>query len=277
MAPLVSRVSPQAREADLERELRDHLELEAEEQRAAGLSPQEAAYAAHRALGNTLKIEEDVRAAWGSHWFETFVQDVGYAFRTLRKSPGFTAVAMLTLALGIGANTAIFSVIENVLFHPLPYDHPEQLIEVWNTYLPAVPLGGITPGDFQDWRTQATTVSAVGGFSWSESGANLTGDESPARVKINHASANLFPMLGAKPVRRALFSFPPKTAPAARRSSFSLIISGKAVSALIRACLAASSRSTASVTPSWACFPAISAYSIRLICGCPSASTATTH
>ena len=194
-----------AREADLKHELRDHLELEAEERRTAGLSPQEAAYAAHRALGNTLKIEEDARAAWGFQWLETFVQDVRYAFRMLRKSPGFTAVAVLTLALGIGANTAIFSVIENVLLHPLPYDHPQQLIEAWNTYLPAVPLAGLSPGDFQDWRTQATTVSAMGGFSWNEFAANLTGDESPARVKINYASANLFPMLDVKAVAGRFF------------------------------------------------------------------------
>src|SRR5215831_641398 len=79
-----------AREADLERELRDHLELEADEQRAAGLSLQEADYAAHRALGNTLKIEEDVRAAWGFQWLETLVQDVHYGLRQLRRSPGFT-------------------------------------------------------------------------------------------------------------------------------------------------------------------------------------------
>jgi putative ABC transport system permease protein len=138
-------------------------------------------------------------------WFETFVQDVRYALRMLRKSPGFTAVAVLTLALGIGANSAIFSVIENVLLQPLPYDHPQQLIEVWNTYLPAVPLGGLSPGDFQDWRTQATTVSAMGGFSWNESGVNLTGDESPEHVKINYASANLFPMLGVRPVAGRLF------------------------------------------------------------------------
>src|SRR5215471_14522263 len=110
----------QERDADLARELRDHLDLEADERRAAGLSPEEAAYAAHRALGNTLKIEEDVRAARGFPWLETCVQDVRYAFRTLRKSPGFTTVAVLTLAIGIGANTAIFSLIDGFVFRPLP-------------------------------------------------------------------------------------------------------------------------------------------------------------
>ena len=133
------------------------------------------------------------------------MQDVKYGLRMLAKAPGFATVAVLTLALGIGANTAIFSVIENVLLRPLPYDHPQQLVEIWNTYLPAVPLGGLSPGDFQDWRTQATTVSAMAGFSWIEAGANLTGNESPERVKINYASANLFPMLGAKPVVGRLF------------------------------------------------------------------------
>jgi putative ABC transport system permease protein len=134
----------------------------------------------------------------------TLGQDLRYGLRLLVKSPGFTAVAVLTLALGIGANTAIFSVIENVLLRPLPYDHPQQLIEIWNTY-PTVPLAGLPPGDFQDWRTQATTVSTMGGFSWYEFGTNLTGDESPARVRINYASANLFPVLGVKPVIGRLF------------------------------------------------------------------------
>lgn len=139
---------------------------------------------------------------------ETPLQDLRYGLRMLRKSPGFTAVAVLTLALGIGANTAIFSVIESVLLRSLPYDHSQQLIEIWNTYLPAVPLGGLSPGDFHDWQQRATTVSEMAGFSWYQWGANLTGDESPQRVKLNYASSNLFPMLGAKPVAGRFFSPP---------------------------------------------------------------------
>jgi putative ABC transport system permease protein len=135
----------------------------------------------------------------------TILQDLRFALRMLAKAPGFTAVAVLTLSLGIGANAAIFTVIENVLLRPLPYQHPQKLIEIWNTYAPAVPISGIPPGDFFDWRREATTVSEMGAFSWYQWGANLTGDGNPQRVKINYASANLFVMLGAKPVAGRLF------------------------------------------------------------------------
>ena len=192
------------RDQELEEEIQSHL-MAARDRMECGESGDEGRHAVQREFGNALLVKELTREMWGRGWVERLRQDVRYALRQLRKNPGFAAVAIFTLALGIGANTAIFSVIENVLLHPLPYDHPQQLIEVSNTYLPAVLFAGLSPGDFQEWRTQATTVSAMGGFSWDESGANLTGDGSPARVKINYASANLFPMLGVKPADGRFF------------------------------------------------------------------------
>jgi putative ABC transport system permease protein len=136
-----------------------------------------------------------------------FWRDVRYSLRMLRKSPGFAAVAVLTLALGIGANTAVFSVIESVLLRPLPYAHSQNLIEVWNTYLPAVPLGGLSSGDFFDWQKEATTVSQMAASGWiNQWGANLTGDGSPQRVRLNYATSNLFSMLGKKPLVGQFFT-----------------------------------------------------------------------
>jgi predicted permease len=115
------------REDDLDKELRDHVDLEAEDRMAAGLPPSEARAVAARELGSVAMIKEDVREAWGTAWIERLRQDLAFAFRLMRKAPGFTATAILTLAIGIGASTAIFSQINAVFWKPLPVDRPQEL------------------------------------------------------------------------------------------------------------------------------------------------------
>jgi hypothetical protein len=121
------------REKELDRELEAHLDLEAEEQLESGLSPREARYAAQRAFGSTTLVREDLHAIWQSIWLERLASHIKYAARSLRKNPGFTVVAILTLALGIGANTAIFSAIDALMLRPLPFSSPDQLVRIYST------------------------------------------------------------------------------------------------------------------------------------------------
>ncbi|HEY6946383.1 MAG TPA: ABC transporter permease [Candidatus Acidoferrum sp.] len=129
---------------------------------------------------------------------ESLLKDIRYSARTLSKNPGFAAVAVLTLALGIGANTAIFSVVENVLLRPLPYPHPENLVQIWNTYPPQAPRAPLSPGDYADWRLQNASFSEMGGYAQMSQGFNLTGEGEPQRVLGSYASAGLFPLLGIR-------------------------------------------------------------------------------
>ncbi len=136
---------------------------------------------------------------------ENLWQDLRHGLRALRKSPGFTAVAVLTLGLGIGANTAIFSVVENVLLRPLPYRDPSALVQVWNTYLPQFPQVPNSPGDFQDFRRQASSFSEMAAFVDIPQGFNLTGEGEPQRLEARYATSGLFPLLGVQPVAGRTF------------------------------------------------------------------------
>ncbi len=140
-------------EADLERELRAHLELEAEEQREAGLMSDQAGYAAQRAFGNTTLVKEATREMWGWIWIERCLQDLRYAARVLRKSPAFTAVAVLSLTLGIGANTAVFSLLDAVLLKSLPVRDPAQLRILTWVHNDKVPVHSSSGYGTRDART----------------------------------------------------------------------------------------------------------------------------
>jgi putative ABC transport system permease protein len=134
------------------------------------------------------------------------LQDLRHALRALRNNPGFTAVAVLTLGLGIGANTAIFSVVESVLLRPLPYRDPGALVQVWNTYLPAFPQTPMSAGDFQDFQRQGASFSQMAAYVDPPIGFNLTGDGQPERLEATLTTSGLFPLLGIRPVAGRTFN-----------------------------------------------------------------------
>jgi putative ABC transport system permease protein len=184
---------------DLDRELQAHLELEAEERRNDGLSAEAAGYAAHRALGNVMYVKESTREMWGWGWFERLWQDLRYAVRTFARSPGFVAVALLSLSLGIGATTALFSVIYGVLIAPYPYVRPH---EIW---APAVTGPEETAQNWHQYtRREFLELQKLPAFSAAMATvpeqALMTGDRSPENVTAVTVTGNAFAFIGVEPV-----------------------------------------------------------------------------
>lgn len=193
---LVARLLNRRRAAqELDEEMRAHIEMEVEENIAAGMNAEEARFAALRKFGSVALSQERSRHVWGFRWLETFWQDLRFGLRMLLKSPAFTIVAILTLALGIGANTAIFSIVYSVLLRPLNFSDPDRLVYVWDSN-PSIgyPRFSSSAPNYLDWRAQSQSfeqLSAVASWSY-----NLTGEGTPERVGAVRASASLFPMLG---------------------------------------------------------------------------------
>src|SRR5262249_42595811 len=163
------------REQELDDEIESHLRMAAEDRVERGEPPQEAGYAARRELGNVGLIKEVTREIWGGNWMGALLQDLRYGMRVLRRSPAFSLIAVFTLALGISATTAIFSVVYGVLLRPLPYDRPEQLVQVWEQAAQGQRLNLADP-NFQDLRAQNRSLQGLAEVSTSLESVSGTGE-----------------------------------------------------------------------------------------------------
>ncbi|HXJ91379.1 MAG TPA: ABC transporter permease [Terriglobia bacterium] len=196
---------------ELDEEMRHHVQMSARAHAEAGESPEEARFAARRELGNELRLREESQDMWTVRWLEELAQDVRYGLRMLVKNPGFTAVAVLTLALGIGVNSTIFSVISTMLLRKPPVHDPDRLMMLFSRNLGAASASDdssrspVSPPDFRDWRAQTTAfsgIAAASSFEGDESQTHVTvsGGDRPERVPGAQVSANYFQVLGVSPV-----------------------------------------------------------------------------
>ncbi len=179
---------------DIDEELRSHIEMEAEANRERGMSPDEARLSAAKSFGNVGSIRDLAYEVKGGGFMETLWQDVRYSARMLLKHPAFTFIAVLTLSLGIGANTAIFSIVNAVLLRPFPYQTPEQLMNV-GEYTSG---GSVSYPNFADWRDDRKFFDAASAVRSNES-FNFTGAGEPERLQGRLVSAGFFSLLGVKP------------------------------------------------------------------------------
>ena len=199
------------RDKELNRELQSHLDLEAEEQQDSGLSPEEARYAARRAFGNATLVQEDVHAIWSMAWWERGAGHAKYAARSLRKSPGFTIVAVLTLALGIGANTAIFSVIDALMLRPLPFRDADQLVRVYSTK-DGLPIrgtgaaGGPSVLDMRDFAQNSHSFQKMVSYDAWRKNVSFGDSGEPEQMRVGLVPAAYFEILEIQPIIGRLFT-----------------------------------------------------------------------
>jgi predicted permease len=201
----------QAAESDLQRELQSHLDLETAEQHESGLPADQAYYAARRAFGNPTLVTEDVRESWSLAWLEHFFRDLRYGARSLLKSPGFSAVAVLTLALGIGANTAIFSAIDVLMLRPLPFSSPDQLVRIYSIKTGIADTFGNPDGpsapDVRDFAQRSHSFQKIVVYdTWRKnvSFGDLAGE--PEQMRVGLVPAAYFEILDVKPIAGRLFT-----------------------------------------------------------------------
>jgi len=189
---------------ELDRDIREHIERETEDNLGRGLSPEEARCAALRKFGNVMRVEEDARAVWTPVWLEQLAGDVRHGLRVLRRSPGFTIVAVLTLAIGIAANGAVFAVVNRVLLEPLRYPDPQQLVAVRQIAPGAAGLANfseglpLSPSMYFTYAEHNQAFQSLG--VWTVRTANVTGLAEPEQVRAAFVSDGVLETLEAPPI-----------------------------------------------------------------------------
>jgi predicted permease len=185
--------------ANLDREINDHIEQDTQDNIARGMTPEEARHAALCAFGNIGLVKEETRAVWTPIWLDQILQDARYGLRMLRRNPGFSVVVILTLALGIGMNTAVFSVFNTVLLRPLQYPNPERLIWLSMQGLPGPFMREtLATADFAEWREQATSFEHL--VAYGASDQSVAAGNDVARARIMYVSEGFWEISGARPV-----------------------------------------------------------------------------
>jgi putative ABC transport system permease protein len=194
------------RDADLNDEVAAHLDCLAEENVRRGMSPQDARNAARRDFGAVEQIKETYRERRGLPMLETFIQDLRFGSRTLRKNPGFTAVSIFTLALGIGATTLVFSIFYSALLKPMPFRDTAHLVEITESRLArGINVANFSEANFWDVRSQNHSFSELAAYHFDE--ANMTGDGQPEKVRAIHITTGFFRTLGVSPIHGRDFNY----------------------------------------------------------------------
>jgi putative ABC transport system permease protein len=183
---------------ELDDELRDHLERKTEEYVAKGMAPDEARRRARLDLGGVENVKEECRDMRRMNYIENFVQDLRYGIRTLAKNPGFTAIAVLTLALGIGANTAIFSLVNAVLIRPLPYPEADRLVHA-HWLFKDMDVPSVTGEEYEYWKAHSQVFESAAAHDLFSTGFNLSLGDQAEYVRGWRVSKDFFKVLGVQP------------------------------------------------------------------------------
>ena len=190
------------RDADLERELQSDLELEEEEQRGHGVPQEDARYAALRSFGNPTLISEQTRAVWSWNWLESLARDLRFSSRTLRRTPGFTVIAIVVMALGIGANVALFTVVRGVLLKPLPFQDPDRLVMLYESGFlgdDEVAFNVVSGGMYAEWKNQNRSYSSLALAKEIRVGLSGSGGQLPEKLTSALFSWDMLRTLGVQP------------------------------------------------------------------------------